>query len=83
MVHYYPHANGLRLIARVEAQRSDGKVDLLVFNPDWFPSLADRLAVPVVEDDGKRPEEGDFCVWRTQPRPRHLFESVEDFPLTS
>lgn len=78
MVQYFTHASGYRLRARVEAQREDGTVDLLVYNPDWFPSLAERPAVPVVRDNETRPTEGDFCVWMTTPR--SLYE-IEPFPL--
>lgn len=80
MVQYYTHASGYRLVARVESQRPDGTVDLLVHNPEWFPALAERPAVRVVIDNAPRPDSGDFCVWVTTPR--SLFE-IEQFPLES
>lgn len=80
IVQYYTDRYGRRLVARVESQRSDGTVDLLVFNPEWFPALAERQAVRVVIDNAPRPDSGDFCVWVTTPR--SLYE-IEQFPLES
>lgn len=79
IVQYYASRYGLRHVARVEAQRPDGTVDLLVFNPEQSPALAERKAVRVVIDNGERPADGDFCVWTQTPK--SLFEDVEPFPL--